>query len=87
MFMIQTAPFPTMEYMKDYGKMLFVWYVMCDIHFEEEVIQRPSLSIDMDEADMRICIHTTETIFSPDTDVYHVGLVIAQRFPSKRIMM
>ena len=48
-----------------------------------ETLPRPMLWSNADEADMRVwlhCMHSTGTrklIFSPDTDVYHVGLAFA----------
>lgn len=67
--------------------------VVYSINRQKELLQRPSYSTNMDEADMRIwlhCIHTSGQkilIFSPDTDVYHIGLVIAPRVPEKQIVV
>ena len=48
----------------------------------------PSLWSNTEEADLRVwlhCVHSAGTkklIFSPDTDVYHVGLTVASSIPS-----
>ena len=63
--------------------------VVYSVSQDNEVLQRPSYFTNMDEADMRIwlhCVHTSGQrvlIFSPDTDVYHIGLVVAQHIPTK----
>ncbi len=48
-----------------------------------EILPSPRLWSNADEADLRVwlhCVHSTGTrklVFSPDTDVYHVGLTVA----------
>ena len=60
---------------------------------EEDMMERPSLSTNMDEADMRVwlhCVHSNCTrivIFSPDTDIYHIGLAIAGNMHGKSIII
>ena len=60
---------------------------------EEDMMERPSLSTNMDEADMRIwlhCVHSNCTrivIFSPDTDIYDIGLAIAGNMHGKSIII
>lgn len=55
--------------------------------------ERPSLSTNLDEADMPIwlrCVHCTGSkilIFSPDTDVYHIGLPVVQRMPHNKVVI
>ena len=53
----------------------------------------PSLWSNAEEADLRVCLHcvhsagTRKLLFSPDTDVYHVGLTVASRVPSSHIIV
>ena len=60
---------------------------------DSEKLPRPQLWTNADEADLRVwlhCIHSTGTrklIFSPDTDVYHVGLTVAPLLPGTEIMV
>ena len=57
------------------------------------IIERPTLYTNTEEADQRIwlhCVHSTSSrilIFSPDTDVYHVGLVHMEKMPGKDIVV
>ena len=88
---LQLAP----EYMRNSGQEFFTNQkgVVYSVSQDNEVLQRPSYFINMDEADMRIwlhCVHTSGqrvVIFSPDTDVYHIGLVVAQHIPNKAIII
>ncbi|SMN01637.1 hypothetical protein SPONN_2737 [uncultured Candidatus Thioglobus sp.] len=63
------------------------------VNQHNELLQRPSYFTNMDEADMRIWLHCMHgsgqrvLIFSPDTDVYHIGLVVAQHIPHKSIVI
>ena len=65
--------------------------VVHSVSQDTEVLQRPSYFTNMDEADMRIwCVHISGQrvlIFSPDTDVYHIGLVVAQHIPNNAIVI
>ena len=55
--------------------------------------QNHTLSSNANEADLRVWLHcqcsygTKKLIFSPDTDVYHIGLTIARVIPSCDIMI
>ena len=88
---LQLAP----EYMRNSGQEFFTNQkgVVYSVSQDNEVLQRPSYFTNMDEADMRIwlhCVHTSGQrvlIFSPDTDVYHIGLVVAQHIPNKAIII
>ena len=54
---------------------------------------RSEFQLYMDEADMRVwlhCVHSNCTrivIFSPDTDIYHIGLAIAGNMHGKSIII
>ena len=54
---------------------------------------RPTYYSNVDEADMRIwlhCVHSAGNrvlIFSPDTDVYHIGLTLVKAMPGKEIVV
>lgn len=63
------------------------------IDIEGYHLQRPSYSTNMDESDMRIWLHSLHTsgrkilVFSPDTDVYHIGLGVARNMTEKHIII
>lgn len=58
-----------------------------------EAIMRPTYLSNVDEAEMRIWLHTVHStgtrvlIFSPDTDVYHIGLTHLQLMPGREIIV
>ena len=58
-----------------------------------ETLPCPQLWSNADEADLRVWLHyvhsagTQKLIFSPDTDVYHIGLTIAPRLPGAEIVL
>ena len=58
-----------------------------------ETLPYPQLWSNADEADLRVwlhCVHSAGTqklIFSPDTDVYHIGLTVAPRLPGAEIVL
>lgn len=64
-----------------------------EMHTALKHVPRPTYSSNADEADLRIwlhCVHSTGNnilIFSPDTDVYHIGLTHIQLMPSKQIII
>ena len=137
MFMIQTEPFPTIENMKEYVKMLFLKYVrphfldhICKQNLTEyaagamlkiaptfmsmdqefitnvkemafstnnnsECMPRPTFYVysNADESDNRVwlhCVHshgTLKLIYSPDTDIYHIGLAIIQSMPATHVLV
>ena len=58
-----------------------------------DILPCPQLWSNADEADLRVwlhCIHSTGTeklLFSPDTDIYHIGLTIAPQRPETNIVI
>lgn len=58
-----------------------------------EILPCPQLWSNADEADLRVwlyCIHSAgseKLIFSPDTDIYHIGLTIASQRPETNIVI
>ena len=62
-------------------------------NIHREKLTRPSFNSNVDEADMRIwlhCMHSTGDkilIFSPDTDVYHIGLTQMNMMPGRHIIV
>lgn len=62
-------------------------------NIQQEEIMRPTYSSNVDEADMRIwlhCVHSAGNrvlIFSPDTDVYHIGATLVHLMPDRQIIV
>ena len=83
------------SHMQDTGQEFFtnVKGVAYTCSNEEDMMERPFLSTNMDEADMRVwlhCMHSNCTrivIFSPDTDIYQIGLAIAGNMHRKSIII
>ena len=49
------------------------------------MIRQPSLWTNTDEADLLVwlhCVHWTKIIYSPDRDVYHIGLTAVTTIPT-----
>ena len=79
-----------------HGTQLFttnVGYTAFTVSSNALVYPEPTLRSNADEADLRVwlhCVHSQgqrKLIFSPDTDVYHLGLTIAQRIPQSEILL
>ena len=54
---------------------------------------RPDLSSNADEADLRVWLHCKNScgihklLYSPDTDVYHIGLTVLSEIPEHEVIV